>query len=93
MWGPPRLNFRPSAICIFINDLPISLNDTKVSCDMFADDNTLHTSDKTIGTVKKILQQGLDIVQDWCQKNKMVLNPEKNKWWQQDKNTKGKNLY
>jgi hypothetical protein len=46
---------------------------------MFADDNTLHSNDKTIDTVQQSLQQGLDIVQDWCQKNKMVLNPEKTK--------------
>ena len=67
----------PLLFCIFINDLPISLKDTNVSCDMFADDNTLHTSDKTIGTVPNILQQGLYIVQDWFQINKMGLNPEK----------------
>jgi hypothetical protein len=69
----------PLFFCLFINDLPISLKDTNVDCDMFADDNTLHSNDKTIDTVQQSLQQGLDIVQDWCQKNKMVLNPEKTK--------------
>jgi len=69
----------PLLFNIFINDLPLALTDSNLNCDMFADDNTLHASGKTIHEVEVSLQRGLDCVQDWCHKNKMVLHPEKTK--------------
>jgi hypothetical protein len=69
----------PLLFCIFINDLPLALEDSSVNCDMFADDNTLHTNGKTTDEIEVSLQIGLDCVQDWCRENKMVLHPEKTK--------------
>ena len=46
---------------------------------MFADDNSLHSSDKTINQVQNSLQQGLSEVEDWCLKNKVIINPDKTK--------------
>lgn len=69
----------PLLFCLFINDLPLSLENKSLSCDLFADDNSLHTSDKDIAQVQITLQQGLLDVQNWCNKNKMVLNPAKTK--------------
>jgi hypothetical protein len=68
----------PLFFCLFINDLPLILNDN-VNCDMFADDNSLHSSDKTINQVQNSLQQGLNEVEDWCLKNRVIINPEKTK--------------
>jgi hypothetical protein len=69
----------PLLFCIFINDLPLSLKDPSIDCDMFADDNSLHSSGKSIVDVQRSLQRGLDDVQDWCTNNRMVLNPDKTK--------------
>ena len=69
----------PLLFCIFINDLPLHLSDPKTSCDLFADDATLHTPDINLSTVSSRLQQGLVQVSDWCRANSMVLNPNKTK--------------
>jgi hypothetical protein len=69
----------PLLFCLFINDLPLAIEDSSVNCDMFADDNTLHTNGKTIDEVQVSLQRGLNNIQDWCQENKMVLHPDKTK--------------
>ena len=67
----------PVLFCLFINDLPLSIRDQEVACDMFADDATLHTSSKDISVISSRLQQGLDEVSNWCQHNSMALNPAK----------------
>jgi exonuclease III len=69
----------PLLFCIFINDLPFTIKDPSVACDMFADDNSLHSSGRSIVDVQNSLQNGLDDVQDWCKNNRMVLNPGKTK--------------
>jgi len=67
----------PLLFCIFINDLPLHLSDSSVSCDLFADDATLHTPDKDISVINARLQTSLHEVSDWCESNSMVLNPSK----------------
>ena len=67
----------PLLFCIFINDLPIHIKHDKLSCDLFADDATLHTPDKHIETVNERLQTGLTEVSSWCDRNSMVLHPSK----------------
>jgi hypothetical protein len=69
----------PLLFCVFINDLSLIFENTDVDCEMFADDNTLHTSSKTIQEVQTSLQKGLDLVQDWCLENSMTLNANKTK--------------
>ena len=67
----------PLLFSLFINDLPLHLTEEKVSCDLFADDATVHTQDKDINIISSRLQQTLLDVFNWCDKNLMVLNPEK----------------
>lgn len=69
----------PLLFCIFINDLPLIFKNTDVKCEMFADDNTLYNSNKTMQQVQTSLQKGLDLVQDWCLENRMTLNANKTK--------------
>ena len=69
----------PILFGIFINDLPFNITNNTVSCDMFADDNSLHTSAKDIPTVQNALQESLNDVSHWCQNNQMVLHPKKTK--------------
>ena len=38
----------PPLFCIFINDLPLHIQDKKVSNSLFADDSSLDTSGKTV---------------------------------------------
>jgi hypothetical protein len=69
----------PLLFCLFINDLPLTLNNPKVLCDLFADDNSLHSSGKNVLEIQQTLQDGLNDVQNWCKHNKMLLNPTKSK--------------
>ena len=71
----------PLLFGLFINDLPLHIKDQTVSCDLFADDTTIHThgSDTNIPSIQSRLQSGLDKVSSWCDKNSMVVNPTKTK--------------
>ena len=63
---------------LFINDLPLHVKDISVDCDMLADDTTLHTSGKDM-QIRSNMQDSLDQVSNWCDKNHMVINPIKTK--------------
>ena len=69
----------PLLFCIFINDLPLSISDPLVSCDLFADDTSLHSSAANVSIVQNSLQKGLDDVSKWCNLNQMVIHPQKTK--------------
>jgi len=67
----------PLFFCIFINDLPLHITNTNVSCELFADDSSLHSSSKQLDQVQSDLQQGINDVVEWCDLNKMTLHPNK----------------
>ena len=71
----------PLLFCLFINDLPLHVADhnTCTSCEMFADDSTLHSAASEVPKINDNLQQGLTNVSKWCSKNKMIINPSKTK--------------
>lgn len=69
----------PLLFIIFINDLPLSLTNQSVKCDLFADDTTLHTSGKSVNDVTKSLQKSLGEVSTWCKHNKMIISIPKTK--------------
>ena len=69
----------PLFFCLFINDLPLHVTNNLISFDLFADDATVHTPDKSISVVEERLQQALTEISDWCKINSMVLNPSKTK--------------
>ena len=69
----------PLLFCIFINDLPLCLSEPNVSCDLFADDTSLHCNASTLTKVQHCLQISLNDVSKWCQDNFMLLHPGKTK--------------
>ena len=69
----------PLLFCIFINDLPLCLTRASVQYDLFADDGTLNTANDNIDNIRRDLQQSLYDVSGWCCRNRMALNPTKNK--------------
>ena len=69
----------PLLFCIFINDLPLYIQDKKVRNSLFADDSSLDTSGKTAKEIEVTLQKSLIDVSGWCKNNLMCSHPEKNK--------------
>lgn len=69
----------PVLFCIFINDLPLHIQQTAVECHMLADDTTVHTSGKDMSEVEGALQVTLDSISEWCLRNRMRINPSKTK--------------
>lgn len=63
-----------SNLCI--NDLSLCISHLDANCDLFADDTTIHSSDKDIATINKVLQQSLDEV---CSDNHMIISISKTK--------------
>lgn len=62
----------PLLFCLFINDLPLAIQNESVTCDMFADDAAVHTPDKDISNINTL--QDID---EWCSHNSMILNSPK----------------
>ena len=68
----------PLFFLMYINDLPLHLNDN-IENDLFADDASLHTSHTQIDIIQNNLQDSLDKASEWCSKNSMIIHPEKTK--------------
>ena len=68
----------PLFFIVYINDLPLNLNQQTENT-LFADDSSLSTSNKEISTVNQTLQDSLNKTNDWCNKNSMVIHPDKTK--------------
>ena len=69
----------PHLFCIFITDLPLHITSDAVNCEMFADDTSLKVSDKNTATIQDELQKSIIEASDWCDKNAMILHPQKQK--------------
>jgi hypothetical protein len=69
----------PVLFCLFINDLPLAINDTNSSLDLFADDSTLHSQGRETEHIRNSLQRSLSDIESWCHLNKMILHPKKSK--------------
>ena len=69
----------PLLFLLFINDLPLSLNDSPISVDLYADDTTLYSSASDKTSLETNLQNVLDLVHIWCLENGMLINIEKTK--------------
>jgi hypothetical protein len=67
----------PLLFSLYINDLPLHVTDS--SCEMFADDTTLHTKESKIETLTDKLQTTLNQMVTWSDQNHMALNPKKTK--------------
>ena len=69
----------PLLFCIFINDLPLHIQDEKVRNSLFADDSSLDIIGKTVNEIEVTLQKSLNEVSGWCKNNLMCLHREKTK--------------
>lgn len=65
----------PLLFCIYINDLPDCLDDSKVI--LYADDTTISISHKSLPTLINMLNKELTNVVEWCRLNNLILNPLK----------------
>ena len=73
---PQGSNLGPILFSIYINDLPLYI---KNKCDLFADDTTIHTSNKKLQTISTQLQLNVNELLQWSELNHMALNPSKTK--------------
>ena len=51
----------PLLFCIFINDLPLNITNDNVVCDLFADDNSIHSCGSDLQSVQTFLQERLKV--------------------------------
>ena len=68
----------PLFFLVYINDLPLHLNQQTENT-LFADDSSLYTSNKQMSSVNNILQDSLNKTLSWCNRNSMVIHPDKTK--------------
>ena len=71
----------PPLFLLFINDLPLSLQNLPIWVDLYADDTTLYNTalDLDKSSLENNLQKALDSVHTWCLENGMFLNTDKTK--------------
>ena len=66
----------PLLFAVYINDLPLYINTT---CDLFADDCTIYTSQENRSELENSLQKELDNLTRWSNENRMQINIDKTK--------------
>ena len=64
----------PLLFMLYVNDLPSILS---CNIDMYADDSTLHTTDKTTSEIDSVLETNCEVVSNWMAENMLKLNAEK----------------
>ena len=69
----------PLLFLLFINDLPLYLQNTFTIVDLYADDTTIYFSNADKLVLEKNLQSSLNCLQKWCRENGMILNIDKTK--------------
>ena len=69
----------PLLFLLFINDLPMYIQDNVTNVDMYADDTTIYDINTSKSEVELNLQAALNNVSAWCLNNGMVLNATKTK--------------
>ena len=67
----------PLFFILYVNDLQQALKGEEVQ--LYADDTVLYTSDSKVQSGKNRLQANLDRLHNWCQANKLTVNPSKTK--------------
>ena len=68
----------PLLFSIFINDLPLALQNSVV-VDLYADDTTFYDFQSDVFQLETNLQHALNLLRIWCQQDGMVLNTDKTK--------------
>ena len=67
----------PLLSILYMNDLPLEMEHCEL--DMYADDSTLESAEKTVEGLENNLSSDMANVERWCSLNKMVLNIKKTK--------------
>ena len=62
----------PALFLLFVNDLPLFVNETYL--EMYADDTTLHFASKDKNVLQTKLQNGAINFNSWCLSNDMFIN-------------------
>ena len=62
----------PVLFLLFINDLPLFIKETYL--DIYADDSTVHTANKSKTVVQTKLQTSATDFKTWCLRNDMIVN-------------------
>ena len=68
----------PLLFLVFINDLPLFLQNSSV-VDLYADDTTFYDFQNDINKLKNNLQSSPESLYKWCKQNGMDLNADKTK--------------
>ena len=69
----------PLLFVLFINDLPLHVQENGSYIDIYADDTTVYDVNVSKNVVERNLQTALDNVESWCKLNGMVINAAKTK--------------
>ena len=69
----------PLLFLIFINDLPLKLQNIVASTDLYADDTTIYDIQYDKQVLENNLQRSLVLLQQWCKENGMLINTDKTK--------------
>jgi len=72
---PQRSTLGPLLFLIFANDLPQNVYPS--SCNMFADDVAIYTSDKSLNKIQESLQMSVSGAEKWYTNNKLSINSSK----------------
>ena len=76
-WSSTGFCRRANFIYLSLNDLPLHITNTKVVCQLFADDNSIHTCGCRINQI--FSSRRLNDVAKWCHENSMIIYPRKTK--------------
>lgn len=78
MYGVPQGSILgPLLFLLFINDLPLYVND--IHAELYADDTTLFDIQDSLTDIEQNLQAALNKLHIWCKSNGMVINTDKTK--------------
>ena len=66
----------PLLFSLYINDLPLFI---ETLCELFADDNSIHSSNSCLNILSSNLQESINKLVEWTELNHMSLNPQKTK--------------
>ena len=65
----------PLLFTIFINDLPLAIRSSETL--IYADDTFFYTEGKSLESIEESLAGDLEMVVNWCDRNKLVINHNK----------------